>query len=413
MKKFLVMMVLAVFCLKASAQSIEQIRSNADAGDAYSQYLMGWSYANGANGVGYDYNQALQWFIKSSDNGYAASAYFIGSMYYYGKGVEKNVEEALQWYMRSSKLGMTSAKKWVKICQKEAPSFKVDKFDPSKPPIMEVDENSVKFVDTNDNNAIDAGEICYIKLKVSNKGKGVASNCVASVLAADVVKGLHLGSVSIPSLAAGASKEVLIPISSELSLASGTADFVVQVTEPHGFGSDPIQLAVATKQFVAPKLQIVDYAITSESGSTLKKKVPFDMQLLLQNVEYGNAENVTVDFTVPKGVIVMNTEGTKKSYSNLAGGASKSIVYSLIVNNDFKGTTIPLDINVSEKYGKYAQNKHIDLQLNQSMAANKIVVEEKGAETKDFDIQIASLTSDVDKDIPVVSNNQRTSLLWS
>lgn len=97
----------------------------------------------------------------------------------------------------------------------------------------------------------------------------------------------------------------------------------------------------------------------------------------------------------------------------MAGGASKSIVYSLIVNNDFKGTTIPLDINVSEKYGKYAQNKHIDLQLNQSMAANKIVVEEKGAETKDFDIQIASLTSDVDKDIPVVSNNQRTSLLWS
>lgn len=410
MKKFLIMMVLAVFCLNATAQSIEQIRSQADAGDAYSQYLMGWSYANGANGVRRDYSQALQWFLRSSENGYASAAYFIGWMYYYGEGVQKDVAEALLWYKKSSELGMDEAKDWVKICQNPQGSSSskksYDRFDPSRPPILEIAANSVKFVDPSGNNAIDAGENCYIKLKVLNKGKGVANNCVVSVLTADVVKGLHLGSVSIPSLEAGASKEVLIPVSAELSLPNGTADFVVQVTEPHGFGSEPIQLAVATKQFVAPKLQIVDYAITSENGSTLKKKVPFDMQLLLQNVEHGNAENVTVDFTVPTGVIVMNTEGTKKSYPSLSGGSSKSIIYSLIVNNDFKGTTIPIDIKISEKYGKYAQNKHIDLQLNQSMAANKIVVEEKGAESKDFDIQIASLTSDVDKDIPVVSNNK-------
>ena len=96
MKKFLIMMALAVFCLNASAQSIEQIRSKADAGDAYSQYLMGWSYANGANGVRSDYSQALQWFLKSSDNGYAAAAYSIGWMYYYGEGVQKDIAEALQ-----------------------------------------------------------------------------------------------------------------------------------------------------------------------------------------------------------------------------------------------------------------------------------------------------------------------------
>ena len=408
MKKFLIIMVLVAFCLNASAQSIEQIRSKADAGDAYSQYLMGRSYANGTNGVHEDYSLALQWLLKSSDNGYAAAAYFIGWMYYYGEGVEIDVSEALKWFKKSSDLGMTEAKNWVRICQNtpganSASKTSYDRFDPSSPPIIEIAANSITFVDSNGNNAIDAGEDCCIKFKVTNRGKGAANYCVASVLTEDEVKGLHLGSASISSLAAGASKEVLIPITSDLSLANGTVDFVVQVTEPHGFGSDPIQLSVATKQFVAPKLQIVDYAITSESGSTLKKKVPFDIQLLLQNIERGNAENVTIDFTVPTGVIVMNTEGTKKNFSNLAGGASKSIVYSLIVNNDFKGTTIPLDFKVTEKYGKYAQNKHIDLQMNQSMAANRIVIEEKNTESKDIDIQIASLTSDVDKDIPIVS----------
>ena len=128
------------------------------------------------------------------------------------------------------------------------------------------------------------------------------------------------------------------------------------------------------------------------------------MQLLLQNVQHGNAEDVTVDFTAPKGVIVMDNDGTQRSFKSLSGGASKSVVYQLIVSNDYKGNVIPLDIKLHEKYGKYAQNKHIDLQLNQSMATNKMVVEEKPSNEKSFDIQVASLSSDVDKDIPLANS---------
>lgn len=407
MKKLLMMLTLAIFCLNVCAQSFEQIRNKANSGDAYSQYMMGWSYANGENGVSRDYSQALSWFEKSSDKGYAASAYFIGWMYFYGEGVQKDNHEAYKWFSKAEQLGMNEAKKYLVACKNgSAPlvSKMLDSFDPKRPPILEISANTVKFVDPSENNAIDAGENCYIKFNVVNIGKGVANNCIANILTADVVSGLHLGSVKISSLAPGQSKEIQIPLSSDLNLATGTADLVIQVNEPHGFGSDPVQMSVATKQFVAPKLEIVDYAITSESGSNLKKKVPFDMQLLLQNVEHGNAEDITVDFSVPNGVILMNAENAKTKFVNLQGGASKSIVYSLIVSNDYKGTTIPVDVKVSEKYGKYAQDKHIDLQLNQTMAANKIKVEEKKNGVKDFDIQIASLTSDVDKDIPVVNS---------
>lgn len=84
MKKSLFLLASAFFCLCINSQSLNQIRSKADSGDAYSQYLMGWSYANGANGLRPDYNQALPWFKKASNNGYAAAAYFLGWMYYYG-----------------------------------------------------------------------------------------------------------------------------------------------------------------------------------------------------------------------------------------------------------------------------------------------------------------------------------------
>lgn len=406
MKKIIVFLLLSLCLINVRAQSIDQIRNKANSGDAYSQYLMGWSYANGTNGVLKNYNNALPWFKKASKNGFGAASYFIGWMYYYGEGVEKDETQALEWFNKASTQGMNESSSMVASIMRKGPivpkDIKIDKFDPKNPPILEILANSVKFVDPNGNNAIDAGEECYIKFKVKNKGTGAASNCVANILSADAVNGLEFNSKEISYLPAETTREITIPVNSNLSLKDGTVDLVLQVNEPHGLGSDPIQLAVATKRFVAPKLEIVDYAITSASGETLKKKVPFDMQLLLQNVQHGNAEDVTVDFSAPKGVIVMDDAGTHRSFSNLSGGASKSVVYQLIVSNDFKGNTIPLDIKVREKYGKYAMDKHIDLQLNQNMAANKIIVEEKQSNEKSFDIQVASLTSDVDKNIPVV-----------
>jgi len=270
MKKIIVLMLLAMCAFNVTAQTIEQIRSKADAGDAYSQYLMGWSYANGSNGVKADYSQALPWFKKAGANGFAAAAYFAGWMYYYGEGVPQNLSEALSWFQKATDLGMSEASQMVLACSKggsaTSKSLVIDSFNPKNPPILEVASNSVKFIDPSGNNAIDAGEECYIKFKVTNKGKGTARNCVASVLSADIINGLTLNSVNMQPLPAGTTKEIVIPINSSLDLKEGKVDLVVQVNEPHGLGSDPIQLAVATKQFVAPKLEIVDYAITSAGG---------------------------------------------------------------------------------------------------------------------------------------------------
>ena len=96
--------------------------------------------------------------------------------------------------------------------------------------------------------------------------------------------------------------------------------------------------------------------------------------------------------------MVAKTDRNTNIYlDGLAGGATKSIVYPLLVTDEFRGTSVPIDVQVRERYGKYARNRHIDLQLNQTMAQNKIVVKENGSESKSFDIQVASLTSDVDK----------------
>lgn len=406
-------MMMIVACISASAQANDLIRSKAQAGDGFSQYLMGLSYM--APHTADAYNSAIEWFEKSASNGCGKAAYYLGWMYENGEGVAINPSAAAIWYSRAKELGVTAetenATKYIKphaTSNSRNGSYANstrEKFDPSKPPILEVASNSIKFIDPNGNNAIDAGEKCYIQFKVVNKGKGTAKNCVAGITSADAISGLSMGTVDIPDIAVGKSAEVKIPITANMKLKTGNVDLFAQVNEPHGLGTDPIQMSIATKAFSEPKLEIVDYRITSTNGNTLKKKNPFDLQVLLQNLEHGTAEDVSVDFNAPEGVILMNTETSHENYASLTPGATKSIVYQLIVTDLFKGSTIPIDIKVREKYGKYAQNKHIDLQINQSMAANKIVVEENSPKEQSFDIQTASLSSDVDK-VPTVATSK-------
>lgn len=110
MKKIIVFLLLSLCLINVRAQSIDQIRNKANSGDAYSQYLMGWSYANGTNGVLKNYNNALPWFKKASKNGFGAASYFIGWMCYYGEGVEKDETQALEWFNKASTQGINESK---------------------------------------------------------------------------------------------------------------------------------------------------------------------------------------------------------------------------------------------------------------------------------------------------------------
>lgn len=231
-----------------------------------------------------------------------------------------------------------------------------------------------------------------------NRGKGVANDCIVKIKNSNATNGITIKPFKIDNLSPGQETEISIPLESNLQLNDGVANFVIYVEEPHGFGSDPVQLSVTTKSFVAPKLEVVDYSISS-NGNTLRKKTPFTLQFLLQNTLQGDAEDVTVNFSVPQGVLLLDGNETSLKFDRLKGGEVKTINYQLIASDKLIGNTIPIDIKVSEKYGLYAGNKHIDLHLNQA-TTTKIVVEDKSS-TGTQNIEVASLSSDVDKNIPL------------
>lgn len=72
------------------------------------QYLLGYYYLigeNELNGKRVDYNKALEYLKKSSDQGFPYAFYQISEMYKKGYGVEKNLDEAKKWEQKAKDAG--------------------------------------------------------------------------------------------------------------------------------------------------------------------------------------------------------------------------------------------------------------------------------------------------------------------
>ena len=269
-----------------------------------------------------------------------------------------------------------------------------------KPAILELVAGSVEFIEPSGNNAIDANEECKIRLSVKNTGIGDGYNCIAKIVAEGATSGVKCSDKKLSVIKVGSTMAVELPIVASMNTIDGKVNFKISVDEPMGFGTDVVELAVDTRKFVSPMLKVVDYTVTGASGSVLAKKTPFDLQLLLQNVERGIAEDVDVSVSFPQGVYVLGGE-EKQQFSKMGAGEAKSLEYSLIVNQNYASNEIPINVTIRERHGRYAENRVVKLQLNQTLASSKIVIDSKAEELKD--IQIASLTSEVDKNIPVTN----------
>ena len=269
----------------------------------------------------------------------------------------------------------------------------------TSPPNLVIVDNSLEFIDNTKNNQIDANEFCKIHFKVQNIGKGNANGCVATIKMNGNTSGITAKDVSLKMISAGETLDVYMPVSSNIQTATGDVTFTIEVKEPKGFGTDPFELSVSTRAYEQPYLQIVDYAITGNSGGTLVKKQPFNLQLMLQNTKYGLAENIEVELQLPNNVFLLDGEEIT-SLTKLDGGKAKSIDYQLVVNNNYNSTNIPIQVSIREKYGKFAKNKTINLQLNQDLSSTRLTVKAVEEELRRQEIKLATIGSDVDKNIP-------------
>jgi TPR repeat protein/predicted secreted protein len=90
-------------------KALKQFKPLAEAGNNEAQSHLGSLYYVG-KGVTKDLNEAYNWYRKSADQGNVDAQYSIGNMYLLGEGVEQNNASAEEWYTLASEQGHISAK---------------------------------------------------------------------------------------------------------------------------------------------------------------------------------------------------------------------------------------------------------------------------------------------------------------
>lgn len=388
-------------------ETLEVLLEKAESGNADYQYKLGKYYLNiNESSIGFP------WFQRAALQNHKVGMYFTGWCYYYGEGVKKDLRKAYYWFTKCAQKGDSQAKKMVKSIKNQINVDDIifaDPFDPSRPPILEIIPNSILFTDANKNNAIDANENCCIKFKIHNNGKGNAINCFAKIIPNETTKEIKYADINIPLIKPQETIDVSMPLTSTTKVSDGIANLRLKVEEPHGFGTETASISINTKKFVAPLLQIVDSKVSPSEGTTLKKMSPFYLQVLLQNTKKGSADNVKVKIGLPTNVLLMESQKEEEDFAYISGGETKSINYPLIINNNYASNDVPITLYVKEKYGEYAENKTINLHINQSITNNNIIIKEKKINTKNQDIRIASISSDIDKNIPeAINSNSNT-----
>lgn len=272
--------------------------------------------------------------------------------------------------------------------------------EPQIPPLLSI--SNIAFNDNNSNNRIDANEKCSISFTISNSGKGAARNLTMNIQNNSAVKGLdYSNSKTIGSLEPSTSQTITIPISGSMNLTSGMANFNVSFEEQLGFPPDPFELKIETKEFVSPNLQVVDHSFLTDNG-VIRLGFPIQLKVLIQNIGQGTAEDVKVNFQYPSQNVFPNGPN-EFAVGTLPAGATKELVFEFIANKLYTDQTIPVTARISEKFGKFATNKQVFASIDSKTSGTSITIASNAPDSK-VDIQVASLTAEVDKNIPLNPN---------
>jgi len=85
-------------------EAVKWYRKAAEQGYAPAQYRLGELHYDG-QGVPQDYAEAAKWQRKGADQGYVSSQTALGVTYAMGKGVSQDYAEAAKWYRKAAEQG--------------------------------------------------------------------------------------------------------------------------------------------------------------------------------------------------------------------------------------------------------------------------------------------------------------------
>ena len=269
------------------------------------------------------------------------------------------------------------------------------------------------FSDPDENNLINANETTRIIFVVENLGEGKAEQVAVNVRQTNAdIRGLRFTQqYPVGDILPGERKSVEVPVAGQMSLENGIATFHIEAREHRGFDAYPLEMKIETRSFQPPRVAVVDGVFGSRDGGKLELNQFITLRFIVQNLGLSNASGVKIKVFLPEEC-PLTSETAQFDLPLLAASENQQFDVEFVATRRYQQDHIPVRVLTEESFGKYGHDTTFVVWLDQNLLAQKNVVIAPVTSTE-VAIQKATLTSDVDRNIPVnpKTNQKRFALI--
>ncbi|MBI5211283.1 MAG: caspase family protein [Elusimicrobia bacterium] len=227
----------------------------------------------------------------------------------------------------------------------------------------------VAFVEPSGNDMLEGEEKGSLRVAVANAGPGPAY-ALRVLLDLEPVPGLSVPrSVELGQLGPGQSAVKDIAIEASDSLVSGKARIKVEVREGNGFDAEPQVIEFETRPFVAPRLEVAGVAL---GGSGVVKAGEVTQVTVVVRNGGGPARQAVARLAIADPDIFLSGDASV-ALGDVGPGESRKAEFQFVVNNRFKGRSLPVSLALTESLGKYGAEAPLNLVLGEAAPSLRVV----------------------------------------
>jgi hypothetical protein len=150
-------------------------------------------------------------------------------------------------------------------------------------------------------------------------------------------------------------------------------------------------MQVETHQFDSPLVAVTEAIFSTDDTRGIRKGYPAKLKILIQNIGLGDAENVKVDFDLlQQNTISMMNGKDEMTIGNMKSGEVREIDFQFFPQHRMEGSSIPVKVNLSESWMKYAKDTILVAAL--ANESDEVIAIQATEEAEDVDM--ASMKSE-------------------
>ncbi len=151
---------------------------------------------------------------------------------------------------------------------------------------------------------------------------------------------------------------ISIPLSTTIDLPTQNLSIELSFTEDNGFQPTSVLFNITTKEKAKPQLML-----TNQTTEVVKQNVA-NASFTISNTGLGNAENVKIKYSLPQQNVYA-TDKLEYDLGSISAKTSINHIFSFLITANYTQNSLPIDVEISEKYGKFGLKKTINLTVKE------------------------------------------------